>query len=249
MKNICNEIFTFLNINNINIQQEILNNFQSKKGPTDSSNWLTKNILIGMLPKTCEDVEKIMKAKISLFISLREYEETYPKCINEKYKKKEIFYRFDIPDFSIRDPESIRALIDNIITYVNINQKNVMIHCLGGHGRTGTVVTPLIAMLVFSKNILDSKSEDYINIRDTKTWLEWDDKIHLVAKNLFIKAQAYVMLSLRAHRKTNGINIKKNIMKIKIPETHAQDDVAIAIIKLYIKDYLKTGNLYYALNL
>ena len=250
MKKVSNEIFSFLNINDTTIQNEILDRFDSKKGPTDSSNWLTKHVLIGMMPKTCEEVEKIMKSKITLFVSLREYEENYPKCIemiDKKYKKKEIFYRFNIPDFSTREPDSIKALIDNVINYININKGFAMIHCLGGHGRTGTVVTPLIAMLIFGKNIMDVKSNDYINLRELKTWPEWENKIHTVAKNLFIKAQAYVMLSLRAHRKTNGENLKKNVMKIKIPETHAQDDVAISIIKLYIKDYLSNGSLYYGL--
>ena len=107
-----------------------------------------------------------------------------------------------------------------------------MIHCLGGHGRTGTVVCPLIAILIFFKDIIKN-----VNKNEKLIWKEWDEKINNIALELFIRAQAYIMLSLRCHRETNKADLK-TMKEIKIPETHAQDNVALDIIKLYIKDYL-----------
>jgi len=109
------EIFNYLNITDKKIIKEVINSLEIKKGPTIGSNWITDKILIGKLPKTCEDVEKIIEAGVTLFISLREFEEEYPKCIKkikEGYNKKGIFFRFDIPNYSIRNVDSIKSLID-----------------------------------------------------------------------------------------------------------------------------------------
>jgi protein tyrosine phosphatase len=161
------EIFESLKIENDDIKKYVIKSLKSKKGPTDSSNWLTNNILIGRKPDNCNEIEKIIKSGVSMFLSLREYDEDYIKCIEKldsKYKKKEIFSRFNIPDFGTRDASLVKSLVDNIINYVNINNKKIMIHCLGGHGRTGMIVTPLISVLIYLKDIKNKKTIIYFII-------------------------------------------------------------------------------------
>ena len=248
-----NEIFESLDIKSNNIKKNIINSLESKKGPTNTSNWLTDKILIGRMPNDCIELKKIVKSGVTIFLSLREYEEAYPLCIDEfndkdskKYKKKEIFTRFNIPDFGTRDASLVKSLVDNIINYVNINNKKIMIHCLGGHGRTGMIVTPLIAVLFFLKEIENKKSKNYIDRDQKSEWMVLENKIDRVIENLFVKAQAYIMISLRLHRKSNRSELK-TIKQIRVPETHAQDEIVKEVIKIYINNYLKTGKLYYGL--
>ena len=245
-KKVYNEVFDFLKISDDNFKKEIINTLQSKKGPTISSNWLSDNILIGRMPKDCKEVTKIINSGVNMFISLREYEEEYQKCIyelNKKYKDSIIFFRFDIPDFGTRDTDSIKALIDSIINYVNIKKGKVMIHCLGGHGRTGTIVVPLIAILLFFKNIINIDNKNFLNRSDRKTFNEWNQIIEKIAESLFIKAQSYVMISLRKDRGSNSEK-KRDIKAVRVPETHAQDIIAISVIKKYIINYLEDGVIY-----
>lgn len=244
-----NEIFNSLEIKNNKTKKNIVKSLKCKEGPTESSNWLTENILIGRMPNNCDEVEKIIKSGVTMFLSLREYEEDYPKCvnsINKKYKEKEIFTRFNIPDFGTRDADLVKSLIDNIINYVNINNKKIMIHCLGGHGRTGMIATPLIAVLLFLEDIKDKKSKNYLDRDQKNKWTNLDDKINKITENLFVKAEAYIMISLRLYRKTNSLNLK-TVKQIRVPETHAQDEIVKEVIKIYINNYLKYGELYYGL--
>jgi hypothetical protein len=248
-KKIYNEVFDFLNINDDLIKKDVINVLESRKGPTVSSNWLTENILIGKMPKNCNEVIKIINSGVTMFVSLREHEEEYQKCIhnvNEKYKESVLFFRFDIPDFGTRDTDSIKALIDSIINYINIKKEKVMIHCLGGHGRTGTVSVPLIAILLFFINITNKNNKNFLNRDDKKTFNEWNILIDNIAQLLFIQAQSYVMISLRKDRLSNSIK-KKEIKKVRVPETHAQDIIAISVIKKYIINYLENGEIYNAL--
>jgi len=231
-KKIHDEIFDFLNIKDIKNEKKIISKLQSKKGPTKTSNWLTDNILIGRMPENCKELTKIIDSGITMFISLREYKEEYQKCItevNKKYKNSIIFFRFDIPDFGTRDSDSIKALIDSIINYITIDKKKVMIHCLGGHGRTGTIAVPLIAILLFYENVLNKNNK--------KTFNEWNNTIQEYAELLFLRAQAYVMISLRSDRSSNS-RMKKDIKSLRVPETHAQDVIVIEVIKKYIIDHL-----------
>jgi len=231
-KKIHDEIFDFLNITDIKNEKKIISKLQSKKGPTKTSNWLTDNILIGRMPENCKELTKIIDSGITMFISLREYKEEYQKCItevNKKYKNSIIFFRFDIPDFGTRDSDSIKALIDSIINYITIDKKKVMIHCLGGHGRTGTIAVPLIAILLFYENVLNKNNK--------KTFNEWNNTIQEYAELLFLQAQAYVMISLRSDRGSNS-RMKKDIKSLRVPETHAQDVIVIEVIKKYIIDHL-----------
>jgi len=245
------EIFESLKIENDDIKKYVIKSLKSKKGPTDSSNWLTNNILIGRKPDNCNEIEKIIKSGVSMFLSLREYDEDYLKCIEklgDKYKKKEIFSRFNIPDFGTRDASLVKSLVDNIINYVNINNKKIMIHCLGGHGRTGMIVTPLIAVLFYLKDIKNKKSKIYLDRSEKSNWISLEDKINDIVEDLFKKAQAYIMISLRLYRKTNSADLK-TVKQITVPETHAQDEIVKEVIKLYIDNYLKTGHLYYGLEI
>jgi len=244
IKKIYNEVFDFLNIKDDKIKLNVISNLKSKKGPTQTSNWLTDNILIGKMPKNCKEVIKIINNDVTMFISLREYEEEYQKCIydvNKKYQESVIFFRFDIPDFGTRDSDSIKALIDSIINYVDIKKNKVMIHCLGGHGRTGTVVVPLIAVLIFLEDIKNKNSTNFLNKYEKKSYDEWNNEIDKITELLFIKAQSYVMISLRKDRISNNLK-KKDIKAVRVPETHAQDIIVLSIIKKYIINYLDNKN-------
>jgi hypothetical protein len=245
-KKIYNEVFDFLKINDDLIKKNIISVLESKKGPTITSNWLTDNILIGRMPENCKELTKIIDSGVTMFISLREYEEEYQKCIfsvNKKYKDKITFFRFDIPDFGTRDTDSIKALIDSIINYAIIKKGKVMIHCLGGHGRTGTIAVPVIAILLFFKNITNKNNKNFLDINNKKTFSEWNKKINDIAELLFIKAQSYVMISLRKDRLSDSIK-KKDIKAVRVPETHAQDIIVISVIKKYILNYLESGLMY-----
>jgi hypothetical protein len=65
---------------------------------------------------------------------------------------------------------------------------------------------------------------------------------------LILHIYQLLIISLRLYRKTNGADLK-TVKQITVPETHAQDEIVKEVIKLYIDSYLKTGHLYYGLEI
>jgi len=219
-------------------------------GPTNYSNWVIKDrILMGAIPKSCDDLNIFKKNGITLFVSLREEDEIYQTC---DHYDNIIFWRFRIPDLSTREPEDLKALIDNLINYL-INDKNrkIMIHCLGGHGRTGTVICCLLAVIIFlnknedQKDIVKKIQNEIENLRkENNNYKNIEEKIIEISEKIFKYVKFYTMLSLSSHRQTDSLD-NRTVKEISIPETSAQELLICQVIQLYIKLYLK--NKYYSI--
>jgi len=212
----------------------------SSAGPTIYSNWaLNNNLLMGAIPKDCNDLQTIIDNGINLFISLREDDEIYQNCKNTNNDNKPIFWRFRIPDFNTRDVEDVKTLVDNIINYMENNKGKIMVHCLGGHGRTGTIICCVIAVFLLNNNLLtNNKNSIETKLKNLKNSKELEKEILELAEEIFKYAQFYVMLSLSTYRKTDSL-LKKTPQNIKVPEISSQDLLVINVIKLYIENYLR----------
>ena len=53
---------------------------------------------------------------------------------------------FKIDDFSIQSPDATNKIVQQLGQLVQ-NGEVLYIHCLGGHGRTGTISIPLMTLL------------------------------------------------------------------------------------------------------
>jgi len=135
------------------------------QGPTNWSHWVIPGRLIaGAYPgeRTEKEHEELLEtlvlgAKVTTFVNLLEIPESkrftpYPETI-EKIKKandlKTEFQHisFPIPDQSIHSKnEEVVKLVWDIIRLID-DGECVYVHCWGGHGRTGTVVSILIGLL------------------------------------------------------------------------------------------------------
>ena len=257
-------LFLNLEINNLT---DYMNNLflKYKVNNNDTlqySHWLYNNqLLMSAMPSNCEDIEHIVDVnKIDMIISLRENDELYQKCT--ELENKPIFWRFRIPDFGYQNASDFKALIDNIINYIYKTQKKIMIHCLGGHGRTGSVMCSIIGILVILQqdifqtiltelyklnNSIDKdcsklKSDNILyklikenNISNIEMFTE------VISNKVFLLSQIYVIFSLRKYRITDSINYRENIHAIVVPETSAQNEMVIDVIKLFLREYLING--------
>ena len=276
------------NITNNNLTTYMLNLFikykVNNKNTLQYSHWVYNNqILMSAIPTDCNDINHIINInKINMVISLRENDELYQRCDLDKklltqnsnyddddYKNynrpKPIFWRFRVPDYGYQDPHDFKALIDNIINYVQNLENKIMIHCLGGHGRTGSVICSIIAILVILQenifktilkelitlnnlpkidNLSESNNMPEINkiITKNNTLTNIGMLTNFIARKVFVLSQIFVMLSLRMYRKTDGIDYRDTIHKILVPETHAQNEMVINVIKLFIQEYVNNGN-------
>ena len=68
------------------------------------------------------------------------------KTTNYKFPPRQLkFLHAPMGDFSVMDDQSLLALIVEIEKYLEKNKNNVIyVHCYGGHGRTGTILTNLL---------------------------------------------------------------------------------------------------------
>lgn len=245
---IINSVFSFLQINDDDIKNIVLDKFGENLvrknigvGPTKTSNWITEQVIMTTVPRTCDDVNKLIQNGVKLIISLQEQNEQYQYC--EPETNNIIFWRYRIQDFNT--PTSLldtKALIDNLLNYLSKDKNNkIAIHCLGGHGRTGTISCCLIAILLFLKeHDIDEIINKKLSAHDTRK-----DILELVNK-LFLKAQSYVMLSLRFFRKSDSPAIlsRNDLKTIKIPEIASQDHFVKDMIEAYINFYIEYGFIY-----
>jgi hypothetical protein len=230
---------------------KFLINMLSNYGPTKYSNWVIDDyLLMGAVPYNCNDLETLINSGVTLFLSLREDDEIYQLCYREKTLNENIiFWRFRIPDFDTKDPEDVKAVVDNILNYLNKNSnKKVMIHCQGGHGRTGTITCCILAVLLmnkyFPKNIFKVLSEikNKINLLKYKqeNFIIFQKEIIELSETIFKYVQFYVTLSLATHRKTDSLDFKE-VNNIIVPETPAQKVLVCEVIRLYIEFYLRNN--------
>lgn len=240
----------------------------STYGPTRYSNQILPNFIMSALPINCSDVGQILNKSnnIGLVLSLRENDELYSKCrilkkiINKKQPDVEInlpiFWRFIIPDFGVQNPESIKSLIDSLLNYTKTTNKKVFIHCLGGHGRTGTIACCVFAIYLLEQFILVFKKQSnisnkyightFLSFFDQGTFNKYKFKsealyIRAIATAIFKISQIIIIGSLRFHRQTDSESYRKDLKQIKVPETHNQDETVINVIISYINEYITNG--------
>ena len=137
-------------------------------GPISCTHYISKNICCGSTPgrmNKSQIYDLVTKSNINAFLCLqesyeeygcRDYRKTLDELLVERNTKEEFknfpssrtfkFLHAPIADFSIMDDNSLLGLIAEIQKYIEEDPENnvLYIHCYGGHGRTGTVLTNLI---------------------------------------------------------------------------------------------------------
>ena len=73
---------------------------------------------------------------------LRSYKETI-----RGYNRKIKFTRFPIKDRSITDDKKTRKFVEILINFLADERKIIYLHCKGGHGRTGLIISILIGLM------------------------------------------------------------------------------------------------------
>jgi hypothetical protein len=68
------------------------------------------------------------------------------------------FLHFPIRDFEVPDAHALSRLVDELKRRI-LEGETLFVHCRGGHGRTGTVVIPLLAALF---NIPTAQAKEYV---------------------------------------------------------------------------------------
>lgn len=117
------------------------------KGPTYTSNWVTDNLCMSSYPKTKLEVCQFISAGINTFVCLNgsdkkefyKYEDDLPKNIN--------YIHEPIEDMNVTTDEKIISLCQNIVHRIKVKREIILVHCAGGHGRTGTVVGCVLHLL------------------------------------------------------------------------------------------------------
>ena len=119
------------------------------KSPTRGSNWiLPGHLIIGSHPND-DDARAIIGAGVTTFVSLiGEYstEHYHSRKYPGASSKPTTFIHFPIQDFHVPAPAALEALVLDLKRRL-VEREVVYVHCRGGHGRTGTVVIPLVAAL------------------------------------------------------------------------------------------------------
>lgn len=247
------EVFQFLEIDSEiqEIVKKLINNNLNEYGPLPSTSWIHNQILIGSKPNTCDDIKIIVDdGHITGFLSLRENNELYQYCKLEKDDNIElynnydnlIFLRFRINDYNTPTKvEDTIAAVDNIVNYILRNSTHkIMIHCFGGHGRTGLFTCCVLSILL----LLSTQSyKDLINKIKNEPFYQAKISINNLSEKIFKIIQAYMMVNLRAYRKTDWACMK-DIKKMLIPETPAQSNFVKEVIVSYITKYIEDGLLY-----
>ena len=92
---------------------------------------------LGLKDTMTARLQALLDAGIQLFIDLTEAGEMAPYA--DKLGGQAYHLRVSIADFGIPAPETMAALL-NILDDALYRQLRVYVHCLGGLGRTGTVI-------------------------------------------------------------------------------------------------------------
>jgi protein-tyrosine phosphatase len=130
------------------------------RGPTATSNWLLPNrYLMSAYPGDPSEEKARLKVKLLLgagirtFVCLQETNELkrfkpYRHLVTEEFQKLSPdeqnqygnieFVHFPIPDNSVTSHDDVDKFTDELVDRYNKNE-NILVHCWGGHGRTGTI--------------------------------------------------------------------------------------------------------------
>mmetsp|Transcript_32953 Transcript_32953/g.42350 ORF Transcript_32953/g.42350 Transcript_32953/m.42350 type:complete len:417 (-) Transcript_32953:117-1367(-) len=125
---------------------------QLPTSPSENSNWLIPGrLVIGAKPSD-EEALLLVEAGVTTFVSLigehsfSDYKNGsrrihYPKIID-----RASFLHFPIQDFEVPQLEKLQTFVLELKQRI-VSGEVIFVHCRGGHGRTGTVVIPLVASL------------------------------------------------------------------------------------------------------
>jgi protein-tyrosine phosphatase len=137
--------------------------FNTFVGVTDTSNWLVPNrILMSAYPGSLDAAEATQKLKsflaagITTYVCLQQKDELVRfkpyreelTTLNEQNENKLPlqFVDFEIQDHHVAEPTDVDRVTDELIERFHKGE-NILIHCWGGHGRTGTISTILYGKL------------------------------------------------------------------------------------------------------
>jgi rhodanese-related sulfurtransferase len=134
------------------------------QGPTDTSNWLIPNrILMSAYPSDKEEAKALLKSRqllnggIRIFVCLQQKTELqrfkhYRTDVENEFKNMVQqndnldFIIFEIPDNYYADDIDVDNFTNELVERFHKGQ-NILIHCWGGHGRTGTISAILLSKL------------------------------------------------------------------------------------------------------
>jgi protein tyrosine phosphatase len=195
---------------------------------TKYTNYLQENIYLSALPKDCNtlsNISSILGAKVAI-ISLREDIEPYIKCSTLGSLES---INFRIPDFGNITADVYLELIDNCTQITKSH--TLFIHCLGGHGRTGTVAIGIIALQIIKAYSTEIKN----NFKTPISIKEGLHNISALAIIIFSLAQCIVITSFYMYRETDSKKFRPDIKNIIAPETHGQKNMCLEAIEKAIK--------------
>ncbi|UJR11130.1 hypothetical protein I4U23_015311 [Adineta vaga] len=135
----------------------------SCRGPTVSSHWIIPKLLLSSRYPGAEDFDEhknitraIYDCGIEVFVNLmttrefaryKPYEPEIRQYALEDDRKVE-FILFPIPDESVcRDDEKVLEFCLDLSKRIKKDQQKILIHCRGGRGRTGMIISILIGIL------------------------------------------------------------------------------------------------------
>ena len=106
------------------------------EAPTEGSYWVEPGrLLAGRYPGSCEDVAALDAAGVTLLVDLTEADERPPYVLSPPARHVCV----GIADFSAASVSTMRRVLDLIRAELDSGGV-VYVHCLGGCGRTGSVV-------------------------------------------------------------------------------------------------------------
>ena len=123
-----------------------------KERPIDYCYWVTDQLLAGEYPRNPDEessknkVEALMNAGVSVFIDLTEVDESGPLVKGSHLlpyaglSESAEHLRFAITEGGLPESREFTKEILDIIDQKIARGHTVYVHCLGGNGRTGTIV-------------------------------------------------------------------------------------------------------------
>ena len=126
----------------------------NKRGPVHDTHWVWPNLLCGKSAGAMErwDLSALLAAGVDTFVCLQQsYTEygcaDYRETVRALAPAQEVrFLHCPVPDFGVLSNDSLVALIAELQKELAEERNHMLyIHCMGGHGRTGTVVSNLIS--------------------------------------------------------------------------------------------------------
>eukprot|EP01117_Protostelium_nocturnum_P014209 TRINITY_DN5387_c0_g1_i1.p1 TRINITY_DN5387_c0_g1~~TRINITY_DN5387_c0_g1_i1.p1 ORF type:complete len:195 (-),score=50.31 TRINITY_DN5387_c0_g1_i1:187-771(-) len=133
--------------------------FDEHLGVTDTSNWLIpQRVLMSAYPGDLDEkiaenkMLSLLQCGISTFLCLQTsgelerfapYKETAIKLNQDHSLQLDLqFLSLEIPDGNVTQDELVISMVEELIVRYERKEK-ILIHCWGGHGRTGTVAAIL----------------------------------------------------------------------------------------------------------